>query len=772
MTTTNPDGGLPATVYGTLPQQAGSYYDGDNPKLFFSDVISAFYRRWKLALGSALVAGTAVLAITMSLTPMYTSNSTLVIEPRVQQTVIMDEAMGGLPAESYVVDTEVEVLRSPTLAQKVVENLKLESDPEFNLALRNRGMLREAIDSMMNFARGWLDRPQYAAVQDAAVFGTDAQPWFAPASEGALGDGQIAANRQQQTTLNNFRKGLSVERVGLTYAIRVSFTSEDPQKAQAIAANVAEEYLRQQIEMKSDAMRQANEMIASRVESLRNEVAVAEQRVADYTSENSLLNASGSSLTEQGISALMSELASARAEQAEHEARLSAALDQAAAGGSGAVAEAVASDTVRILRQQHAEVLREKADLETRYGDLHPGVINIRRQAADLQLAIDAEINRVIGSLRANVIAARQRTASLQGSIDGERDNLARNNSATVGLAELERNATAVRTVYETFLSRLEQTTEQQGMELTDARVVAQATLPLASSYPPWSLAGAAAIGLALLAAMASVVTAEMRDDRFKSPAEAEDALGLPVFAAIPAIRHRRPSEYVVEKPLSQFTEAFRNLEAALFLSHPNARPKTITLISALPGEGKTTSVLALARLCSLSGARVAIVDADLRHRALSRQMDFSASPGLLEVIAGEAQLKDCLRPDGLSTVMILPAGDGALSRSNLLLTREAKSVFDELRAKFDIVLIDTAPILPVAESRLVARHADAAVVLTRWYHTSSAATAEAIKAARSANVPVMGIVMTRVDTRRQSSFAYSPHGRNYQRSYASYYIE
>jgi uncharacterized protein involved in exopolysaccharide biosynthesis/Mrp family chromosome partitioning ATPase len=714
----------------------------DTPRLFFIDILAAIWRRRVRALVAGALGASLVMLFAQSLPVRYTSTSSIMIEPRERETLKVDQVLSSLPAESSVVDTEVEVLRSPELARQVMQRLGLYADPEFNTTLAKPSLLKRIAGAFTRIR---------AANADTGEAGA-ALPEVA-----------------QQVALNSFRQGLDVDRSGLTYVIKVSFSSSDAQKSQKVANAVIDTYLADQIHLKDDAVQEANSMLAARVESLRKEVVEAERAIAEYTAKNGLLNAEGANLTERSITTLSTELSTAKAEQAQHEARLNIALEQARRGGSSAVGEAVASETVRALRQQQTEVLRKKADLETRYGEAHPAIVNIRREAADIETAINAEISRIIGSLRANVAAARERTGSLQASVaDGRRD-LTKDSVAMVGLAALERDAEAVRAIHKSFLTRLRQTTEQQGMVGTDARIIARASLPLGSSFPPMRLASAAAVLFGLIAAALAVAMAEMWDDRIKSAEDAERRLGLPVLTTIPDVEHRAPAEYVVEKPLSSFAEALRDLETSLFCVDSSTRPKVVTLLSSVAGEGKTTCTLALGRLCSMSGARVLLVDTDLRQRALSKELGLDDEPGLIEAISCEVSARECLHQDILSRAMILPVGRGPLAKRDCLQSDSTRRLFEQLRSEFDIILVDTAPLLAVAESRIVAHHADAAIVLARWYSTPSGATADAIRMARSAEVPVIGLALTRVDERRQASFAYSPHARARRYAYSTY---
>jgi capsular exopolysaccharide synthesis family protein len=717
-------------------------------KLFFIDVLAAIHRRWRAA--AIVAAATVVLAIigAFLVTPLYKSTATIMLDTRHENVVDLQAVLSNLPADTFVVDSEVELLRSPALSKRVIAKLNLDRDPEFNATLRPATIFSEISDGVK------------AAIHNTLVFFG-----LVPVS------GLDAEQRQQEAVVEAFQQNLDVERTGLTYVITVSFWSQDAEKAVRIANALADAYVDQQKELKLQATRQANALLQKRIDSLRERVRTAEKAVADYKAKHGLLNAVGAPLTEQEISALNAQLAVARSDEAQQEGRLAAALAQAHQGGNNAIGQASTSDTIRALRTQEAEILQQEADLRSRYGPLHPALIKIEQQRAAIQSAINSEISRVVAAQRAETQAAQQRSGSLQASVDRDRAILALNNGAGVELAELERDADAVRSLYQSFLTRFQQTSAQEGMQDADAAVVSRATIPLKPSFPSWLLVLAAAFVLASMAAAATIALLEMMDRGVRSPETAEQDFGLPVLATVPRIAHEDPAAYAVEKPLSNYAEAFRNLRTALFLSRDGRAPKVIALTSAVPGEGKTTTALSLGRQTAVSGARVVIVDADLRRRSLSMRIPRRVERGLLELVAGRASLDECLVKDELSGAMILPAANTGLIGKDIFFAHDLGRVFDMLRERFDIILIDTAPLLPLAESRVVASHADTVVLLARWHETSRAAIADAVRLIQSVDVPIAGLALSNVDLKQLGSFGYSARTYNYQAAYAGYYV-
>jgi capsular exopolysaccharide synthesis family protein len=720
----------------------------DTAKIFLIDILAAIHRNRRLALFWGSAAAVAVLVVTFFLTPMYQSTAVIMLDTRHEQVVDLQAVLSNLPSDTFVVDSEVQVLQSPALAHRVIAKLHLDKDPEFNASLRPQNPISMAINGVKSGVRYLLS---FVGVE--------------PASD------VDSADRTEESVAQAFEQNLTVNRQGLTYVINIGFWSQDPAKAVRIVNAVAQTYIEQQKDMKANATHQANVLIGRHVEKLKKQVHDAEQAVADYKSKHGLLNAVGAPLTEQEITALNTQLASAQAQQAEEEGKLAADTQQLHSGGTNGVGQAAMSDTVRELRGQQAQLLQENADLSKRYGVKHPARIKVQNQLAAINGAIAAEVSRIISQQKAVTEAAQQRTASLAASVNRDRNTLALNNTAGVKLAELQRDADAVRGVYESFLNRLKQTSSQEDLQDADAQIVSRGNIPLKPSRPSWTLAAAIAIFFAALASAAAILLKEFMDRGVRSPEEAEAAVGMPVIAVVPRILKADPVAYVVKRPMSDFAEAIRNMRTSLFLSRAGSPPKVVALMSALPHEGKTTTTLALGRQAAESGARVVIIDADMRQRAMSSYVRQPIRNGLVELLDGSASLESCLYHDPLSNAMILPIANGDMAGKDIFFSHDLGHVFDALRKQFDIVLVDTAPLLPLAEPRVVASHADSIVMLTRWHETPRSAMQEAARLIRTLDVPVAGMALTYTDMKLIDSFGYAARSHGQRASYANYYI-
>lgn len=681
-------------------------------------------RRW-LFLIVALGTLAAVVGSTLLMTPTYSATVRLQLE-RLQPNVLAPEQMvTGEIADSAAVDTEVEVLQSFSLLRKVVDRLQLERHPLF------RTETPVPIEPR---------RTQIAR---------------------ALG------------------KDLDARRIGTTYLIEVSYSSPSATLAAEVSNAVARTYLDEQLRSKLGDTQDASRWLNSRLSGLRSQVLAAEAAVQRYKAQHGLLSAEGKTLTEQEISNLNTQLAAARAAEAEQRAKLDTARAQLARGSSGDdVGEALGSDVVQQLRQQMTTVRQMLADLRGRYGPKHPDIQKAQRQLRDIENEIRAEIRRIISNLEAQSEIARKRTASIEASLAGVRSQLAVNNDAAVRLAELERNAESVRALYQSFLDRFKQTTAQQGIEKPSALIQSAAVVPSWPNWPniPYFLIIGTVLGMVL--GLLAVIFKEALDTSLVSTEDVEEGLGVAALGQIPMLastiddrrlRHMAPEDFVVAKPLSAFAEAFRALKVSLTPLRAAERPRVVAITSALPDEGKTTTAFCLARTAALGGTSVIVVDCDDRRQGLTRLAGRTPPVGLIEVLRGEARLQDAKLRDEATDADLLLMAEGTVPTENPLANERFDALLAELRRDYEMVILDTPPLLPAADARVIAAKADAAVLICRWRKTARDAAITAIRQLMSAGAPLWGAVLTQVDVREQVRAGYGD-SIQYARSYRHYY--
>ena len=731
-------------------------------------LIAMFRRRSRIFLAVTVAVFAVVMIVSLQATPLYTATATVMIDTRKHAVTDIQAVVSGLPADSSAVDTEVEILKSRSLAERVVDTLHLDDDPEFNSKLRHGGGF--------------------------ALFGAPPPPTEAQAQQ--VDD--LRKTKTHEAVVDQVLKRLGVARSGLTYVIDIKFQSRDPAKAAVIANEFADNYLLEQLNAKFEATRSATQWLNARLAELQPQVEAAESAVQQYKAAHGLLASVGSSLTEQEISNLNTQLVQAKADAAEKDARVHTAQTESAAGSNGDnLSGPLGSQTMMQLRTQQATASSKVADLETKYGPKHPEVQRAQRELADITAQIAQEVSRNVSNLQNEDTVARQRVASLEASLSGAKGTLVGNNAASVELADLQRRADAASALYDSLLNRAKQTSVDQGGEQSDARVVSHAKIPIKPSFPNLQLSAVLGLILGVAAGAGAAFLMEALDNGLATSDDIERFFALPHLGAVPlldsALRRQSqsrsgrrggkslggaagrkagrdtPLEHLSQKPLSAFSEAFRNLRASILHAKVDTPVRVVAVTSALPSEGKTTTTVCLGKSMAMSGTKVVVVDCDLRRRGVGGMLGIKPTAGLIEVLQGSAKLDDVLVKDADSDAYFLPLADSVYTPKDLFGSHAMDALLDELRRRFEVVLLDTAPVIPVSDTRVLAPKADVVVFLAHWRKTPRKAIEAAFSMLTSVGADIAGVVLTQVDLRAQAKYGYGDAGYYYN-YYQKYY--
>jgi exopolysaccharide transport family protein len=728
-----------------------SVAEPDEVEIDIGEIFQALRRRrWALG-GCVLLITSVVLLVTFQLTPLYTATAEVLIDLRDHNVVDLDSVLSGLSSDASTIESQIQVIRSHSLAIRVIETLHLDRDPEFNQALREPGM---------------------GAVLQAWLRG------LAPGEAEETSEEERLA-LEQTRLIEALSEARSVSRVGRSsYVISIAFTSERAAKASQMANTLAEFYLVEQLEAKFDATERATDWLKERLGALAAELEKSERLVEAYRSEHGLVNSRGTTVDEQQLVEINTQVILARADLAEKRARFRHVTELLDSGsGVESVAEVLASTVVHDLRQRQAELAREQAELESRYGDRHPRMINIRAQRKDLELGVAAELQRIVANLGNEVVVAGSRAQSLERSLTQAQHQRSLGETSRIRLRELNRHAVANRTLYESFLGRFNETREQQGIQDADARIISAATVPAEPSYPRKGLFAVAGFLASLIVGAGVVVLLERLDNGFHNIRELEDALGLPLLASIPELSETdarvdeellSPPDYLLARPLSIYGEAIRGLRTALMLSNVDVPPRAVIISSSMASEGKTSIALSLARSIAQSGKRVVVVDGDLRRPAVARRLGLSPKAGLIEYLAGQATLDEVLVTDESSEMHVLPTLQGAGNAPDLLGSESMRILLEKLKTDYDFVLVDSPPLLLVSDARVLGEICDKLVFVVRWEQTPRQAAQEAVHRLRQFEIDVAGVVLARVDLKRDAEHYY---GDSYYRSASDYYV-
>lgn len=730
-----------------------------------SDLFGVLWRRKWLIMAVAALGTAAAAGVGMRITPEYTATAALMIEPQQSNVVNFQTVIQGLTGDQATLATQVNLLASRDQIERVMDDMRLFEDPEFNPALRG-----DPSDLLPIKVVGPFDK-LLAWLPDRWLIATGLAEERQPVLESE------APTLSREAAIDNFKKKLSVSTVDPSYVITIAFTSQDAQKAAAVANRAAEIYVQQQLDAKRGAAGEASGWLGARLEELRAEVEAAEAAVEAYRAQNNLLSAGGSGLSEQQLGDVNRQLIDAKAELAEKQAKLKLVREMRARNrGFDAIAEVLSSPVIISLRDQETQLLRQEADLRATYGDRHPRIQQLRTEKAQIYAKISAEIARIGTSLENDVEIVQARVDALESQLGGAKTATARDNDSLVRLRELERQAQASRTLYETFLQRFKEAKGQDEIIRSDARIISLAAPPVRPSTPGPRLFGAVGLAASLFLGSILALLLERGDKGLRSARQLERVLGAQPLALVPRLdrlkRKQKPHQYMMAKPLSIFTEAVRAIYTNLKLAAA-AQPGlgyVVMVTSALPQEGKTTLTVSLASLIARSQKRVLLIDLDLRHPSIHREIGRPVTAGLVEYMVGDRTLEEVIHHDPTSGLDYLPIKRQTANPTEVLDSDRMRQLIEACRQSYDFIVLDSAPVLSVTDSKVAARLADGALFLVRWAETHEEAASLAFQQLRDTGVAVRGIVLTQVDLKKHAQYGYGDMGQYYSK-YSDYYV-
>jgi succinoglycan biosynthesis transport protein ExoP len=705
-------------------------------------------RHWFMTSAVAIAAFLAATLVTFDLTPQYRAQTQIMIGTATPRSVEGNFTTLAIDAES--VQSEIERVTSRDLLSKVVLDLGLQEISEFNTDLEPPSAPIRYLATLEQRLETRFPTGVAAGVVRVLGRGISLMEGSTPEPGGATSPDNVPA------IIDRLASHLGVRSEGASRVITIAVTSEEPSRAAEIANKIAAVYLTSQLEAKYQATERASRWLNSRVTELRDQVDAAERRVEAFRQSAQLTGGRDSTPAVQQITELSTQVLQERSAMSQAQAQLDELERVRSTGNLDSLSEVLRSPTVQSLRTLETTASQRVADLKQSYGDRYPAVAQAQAQLAEIRRRETAEIDRIASSVRRQITLHRAQLDGLNremASLTAERN---REDSASVQLRALERDAAADRSLLDSLLARAKESDPQQSFQASDATVISHADVPPHPYFPRKSII----LPVALLAALGLGGCAALLADRvgrgLRSADEIAPLLGVRAAGLLPRIAHAETA--VIANPTSAFAEALRSMHTGLVIANGSPRPSVLLVTSALPGEGKSTIATALARLLAPT-MRVVLIDCDLRRPRLHDATGTSRSPGLSNLLASKATLGEVIHTDRLSKASFIAAGDETTHPAALFAGPHMGRVLEALKLSYDLVILDTAPLLAVADTRLIAAAADQVVLVARWSKTRWDVAALALQLLHEAQANVAGVALNMVDTRKHARGAYSDSG-------------
>ncbi|MCA3445167.1 MAG: polysaccharide biosynthesis tyrosine autokinase [Rhodobacter sp.] len=726
-----------------------------SPEIDLKELIGILRRQSRLVLITFVILLIPAIAYLMLATPMYRATALISIDPGGSNLLDPSSIQNSQSAIlNSRVDGEVEVLLADATVMAVVERAGLISDPEFGprLRLAEKVAIALGIDSVGDRLRQMLGLRATVA-PDSAV---------------------LVSN-----TIARLRGATDIRRRGLTYLISVSITSESPQRAADIANTYVETFIDRQVTAKSTSVTAARDVLHSQTETARIELARMEDTLNSFIDDN--LARLEEESDNEAISALRRQLETARSSKITSVAALAAAREAAARSDWEAAATTLGDTAL-------AKLARERDTLARRLSGEVAGSqaqIDLQNALASLEQDLGTRLAEVQGGAETRLSAITQaetrareqlREALLQSDLSS---------SLIADLFKLQQSASIARNQYQQLLARVQDLSMLANVQISDARVVSKALPPTSASSPNarliLALAVVAGLGIGIFVAFLN----EYYIGGVTSTAQLANVIQAPVQVAVPDITSgggdRMVADDIVTSPLSQYSEGFRKLRLAIDTNLNQSaaerevpegprQGQVILICSALPGEGKTTSAIAIARTYAVSGQRTLLIDCDLRKPSVATYINAQPQQdGLIDYLVSTiTDAEQMIRPmmDQGSNLMVITAGTRSSQPTDQLVNSPRfAALLEAVRDAWDVIILDSPPLLPVVDTRYLAQVADIAVMVVRFSSTTQGEIREASSQVQEVLRP--GVRLLGLLSRQSQS---SGRRGYYNGAYAAYY--
>ncbi|KQY26670.1 GumC family protein [Rhizobium sp. Root482] len=669
----------------------------------------------KVLFGSCIVIGLCAGLIGYAVSPpRYMAETVLALDVRKLQALPTESVVSALPQESPVLRTEIDIIGSRMMAERVLQSLFDAGTP-----------------------------------QGGEVLSPDAAATMEPGprlKEARRIDQTVGASLDltRPAIIHDLMTNVRAVNDGRSYTIYISFRSGSPQYAAAVANAYGEAYIAYQLDLKTSATRRVSEWLGSRLVSLRSTLEESERKATTFREASGLVKANGLTLQSQQIGALNVELAAMRGRLAVSTARLETAVSAVATGDDGlSLTEVLASPTIQQLRVEEARISRSVTEIEESGATKNPQITTLRSQLASIRRQIVKETHQIIGSLRNEISVSQRQQAGLESSLQEMQDAMSKTSESLVHADQLDREASANRAIYESYLTRYKQTIEQDGIATAEARVISRAmrpTRPASPNFTLWMLIGAIA---GTGAGMSLALLRHLTDRSVRSIATLAEKTGLAVVGRIPGLStaDKSVAATLITDSHSPFGDAFADLQASLRLKRKSAEGYVIALTSATPATGKSFVTANLARSLAAMGTRTIVVDANLRTPTIAAEFRIAAEPMLERVVLDGLPVEMAIRRDGRSAADILCSAASGLPADFILGKAQFAALIAMLRSRYDVVLIDMPALSIGCDAVGIALLSDATLMVVGMERVDYPGLAERIRSLRLAGVDIVGVV-------------------------------
>ena len=727
--------------------RAASHDDADEDIIDLSHYFRVVNQsKWRI-LSLALVITFLVALIVLSLTPIYKATSSLLIESEETNIVSIEQVYGLDASKKEYFETQYEILKSRYIAEKVVNKLALDSHPIFIEKLDESNS--SAFDGIKTTLKSILT--------------------FLPQKEREPLSEEEQAQLRKELLITLFSENLTISPVPNTQVVKIAYTSESPKLAAEIANTVAEVYIESYLEAKFDMTSKATSWLNDSLAGLRNKLEVSEKKLAEFYQREQLVDLDGVvGLASEELQGLSEQLL-----QAENRLKQSEIIFEQVQNFNGDPAELAAMPAVQnhpsIQNVKEAELKAQSnvSELSKVYGPKHLKMISAQAELASVMQALENQVASLISGITNEYRQAQSQVNRLRVAVASAKEEYRTLSTLESKRRVLQREVDTNQQLYDSFFTRLQETSEVEGFESANARVLDRATLPVEPFKPKKSLILIATLVMSTGFGIFIALVLDFLNSGIRSVDDVERRLGQRMMGLIPWQPHKKNNDLPLREFFDTsnhvFSEAIRTLRTSIQLLDMSGDKKVIMVTSSVPKEGKTTVSINLAFAMGQIG-KTLLIDTDLRKPAIAKRFGMPGfQPGIANLVSGTHSLDECLCNDVASNIDVITAGSATPNPQELLMNDNFKKVIKQLREQYEHIIIDTAPIQAVSDAIIVSESADMLFHVVKADATNEKIVSSGLERFMRVGKRIDGVILNQVDVKKAGNgYAYTGYYDKY----------
>ncbi len=653
-----------------------------------------------------------VTAVTFTMTPVYKATAQVYVESPNMQFNIQQQQMENQSDTASYLQTQMNILKSEAIARKVIAKLHLDT---------------------VEFGKKNSSSPlAFLASKDAA-----------------------AAPTSMDSSIREFEKHLNVEVVKNSNLVSVSYETENPELAAAVANETVQTFIDQNIDMRTAPAKSYMTWLDGELDKIKSKMNESSDSLENFKRSRSLIvgGERDSNVTLAALNDLNARMLAAEAKRYQAEIKYQQVMKlSSVSGGVMSLPDVLNNKLIQDLKAQEELINKEMAEKSKKFGDKHPVIVGLNNEMAQIKRQINSEVKLIVNGIKNDYEASLHEERSLQGAFNRQKAEAMSYDQHAAEYELKKEDMEGAKAIYQQVLKKAQETTIMGTINVSNVQLFDKATPPRKPSKPKKALNVLLGIVLGLFTGVGFALVSERMDNTYTSPEELEEHLGVPMLGIVPKSSQqddKKPENIVaVTDPISPMAESFRTIRSNILLARKDHTPRVMQVCSALHGEGKSTVSINLACIMAAAGEKILLIDGDMRRPRLHKVFEVPNSRGLSSVITKKAELADVMKKTGVPNLTFIPSGPLYSNPGEMLGSTAMFNLVAGLREQFDRVLIDCPPYLGIADASLLTPLSDGVVLVVRSGSTIKDAVWKIKKNMDVIKAEILGVVLNDMTTR------------------------